>query len=183
MTREEFKNVVRGLKAIYSEPNFIATQASFEIWYMSLSDLSYQECTVAAQRYIQTGHYPPKPADIRDLAKKSTERPLDDWGAGWQETMAAIRRYGYPREQDALASMSELTRETVQRLGYQTLCMSEDLDKDRANFRMIYNELVERRNSENVLSPQLRDLIGKMWDRGDKQVEQKESKRLETATG
>ena len=65
----------------------------------------------------------------------------------------SMRLYGAPREKEALDSMSPLTRKIVQRLGYQTLCMSDNEMADRANFRMIY-EQESKRETETAMLPE-----------------------------
>lgn len=161
LTREEFSLIVKGLKAVYSEQNFINTQAAFDVWYDSLNDLSYQELSYAAQKYIQTGHFAPKPADLREIIS-SAKNPVRMYGDAWQDVMNAIRRYGYMREQDALNSLDPVTRRAVQNLGYQNLCMSESPETDRANFRMIYEQLSAREKEDNTIAPALKAEIDKI---------------------
>lgn len=158
LTREEFRLIVKGLKAVYNEQNFISTQAAFDIWYDSLNDLTYQELSYAAQKYIQTGHFAPKPADLREIIS-SAKNPVRMYGDAWEDVMMAIRRYGYMREQDALESLDPLTRKAVQNLGYQNLCMSESPETDRANFRMIYEQLSAREKEDNAIAPALKEQI------------------------
>lgn len=66
--------------------------------------------------------------------------------------MRAIRRFGSYEEAAALESLPPLTRETVKRLGYRSLCLSENQIADRANFRDLY-ELLEKREAENSKIP------------------------------
>lgn len=48
--------------------------------------------------------------------------------------------------------MDAITRECVKRLGWKDLCMSENQTADRANFRMIY-EQVQRKKVEAAALP------------------------------
>lgn len=159
MTREEFAKIVKGLNVVYASDNFISDQSAFDIWYYCLSDLSYQQLSMAAQKYMQTNHFPPKPADLREIVVE-IETPVQDYGEAWQEVQTAIRRYGYMREADALASLSPITRKVVEQLGWNTICMAQEGDQtQRANFRMIYQNLEHRAKEAAQLSPQLRDAI------------------------
>ena len=155
MNREEFKKIVMALNSVYTGDNFIPTQTAFDMWYESLKDLSYNQVAYAAKMYIQTNHFPPRPSDLRTIIADCKTTQMD-YGEGWNEVQTAIRRYGYMREQEALDSMSDITREVVKRLGFQNLCMSPEGDQtNRANFRMIFQQLQEREKQHAVLSPDL----------------------------
>ena len=161
MEREEFKKIVMALNAVYVGDNFIPTQTAFDMWYEALKDLSYQQATFAAQKYIQTNHFPPRPADLRAIVAEA-EDGTKDYGDAWEEVTTAIRRYGYMREREALASMDELTRRAVQNMGYQNLCMSESPMTDRANFRTIYETLAKRSRERAVVSPAIQAAMDRM---------------------
>ena len=47
--------------------------------------------------------------------------------------------------------MEPLTRECVKRLGYKNICLSENIELDRANFRMIYEQVSQRKVQEAQL--------------------------------
>ena len=40
MDREEFKVLVKGMKAVYAQPTFIPDQDAFNMWFALLGDLS-----------------------------------------------------------------------------------------------------------------------------------------------
>ena len=46
-------------------------------------------------------------------------------------------------ELEALESMTEETRICVKRIGWQNICMSNNVSADRANFRMIYEQEID----------------------------------------
>lgn len=162
MTKDEFKLIVKGLKSVYNEQNFIATQAAFDIWYDSLKDLSYRDLSFAAQKYIQTGHFAPKPADLREIVA-SARTSVADYGDAWMNVMNAIRRYGYMREKEALDSLDPVTRRAAENIGWQNLCMSESPETDRANFRMIYERLASREQEREQISPAVQQIMTQMW--------------------
>lgn len=161
MTASEFLIIAKGLRVAYQNASFMPDDDAFKIWYRLLKDLSYADCALAAERYMQSNHFPPTPADIRELAVKHrrTEEDEQDWGRGWDRVLSAIRRFGYMREQEALESLDTTTRETVKRLGYQNLCRSENQEVDRANFRTIYTQLWQRFHEEDALSEPVRKAI------------------------
>ena len=49
MTREEFKTLVKGMKAVYAQPTFIPDQDAFNVWFELLKDIPYQQANVAIQ--------------------------------------------------------------------------------------------------------------------------------------
>ena len=52
----------------------------------------------------------------------------------------------------ALASMDEVTAETVRRIGWQQICESENVDALRANFRMVYETMSRRAQEGRMFS-------------------------------
>ena len=76
-------------------------------------------------------------------------------------------------------SFDPLTRKVVERLGWRDLCQSKDSMADRANFRMIFQELADRQHKNNQLSTSLTQLISGLQER--KEIESGERKRLSIA--
>ena len=98
--------------------------------------------------------------------------------------MRAIRRYGYMQEPEALGILDEITRKCVKRIGYQNICMSENITADRANFRMIYEQEENRVRQNNQLPAMLRNQkqqrIEQLIDSTIQQIEKKEEPVPET---
>ena len=59
-----------------------------------------------------------------------------------------------------MESFDPITRQCVERLDFKQICMSENISADRANFRMIYEQLAERRRQEAQMPEALKNLIG-----------------------
>lgn len=57
---------------------------------------------------------------------------------------------------DAMDSMDGITKQCVERLGFQNICMSENINTDRANFRMLYEQLAEREKKNNQIPDRLK---------------------------
>lgn len=159
MEREEFKVLAKGLKAVFTQPTFLPDADAFNIWYELLKDIEYKVANVAVQKYMLTNRFPPTIADIRQLAAdvKTGEKPL--WSDGWEEVLRAISKYGSYRETEALQSMTETTRAAVKRLGFRNLCMSENIMAERANFRMIFEQIADREHKEKQIPMTLSKLI------------------------
>ena len=58
-----------------------------------------------------------------------------------------------------MESMSEITKQCVKRLGYQNLCRSESIEVDRANFRMIFDQVANREHEKAKLPQGMQQLI------------------------
>lgn len=159
MKREEFKVLVKAMKAVYTKTDFIPDADAFNVWYSLLQDLSYMQAQVAIQRHMNESKFPPTIADIRKKSEIVKIGEITDWSDGWEEVLKAIRKYGRYREDEALESMSEITRKTVKRLGFQEICNSENITADRANFRMIYEQIQERDRREANTPSYLKELI------------------------
>lgn len=169
MTFNEFKVLAKGMKAVYTSPNFLPDADSVKIWYELLKDLPYKLANISIQKHMATNKFPPTPAEIRQGAAISTEKPMD-WSAGWEQATRAIRTWGYNRPTEALASMDEITRQTVRRLGWKNLCESENTMQDRANFRIIYEQEANRRREMAVLPVELRGAIERLQESGVKAI-------------
>lgn len=159
MEREEFKILVKGMKAVYAQPSFIPDQDAFNVWYGLIKDLDYKVCNAAIQKWMLTNKFPPTIAEIRELATEIQCGKLPDWGEAWEETCKAIRRFGFYRPKEGIESLSPLTREVVNRLGWNNLCLSENATADRANFRQCYEIVAKREHENNVLSMPLKETI------------------------
>jgi hypothetical protein len=162
MTEKEFSILAKGMKAVYTMPSFLPDSDAMNVWYQLLKDLDYMVVQTAVQKYMLTQKNPPVIADIRELCASVTmgEKPL--WSDGWEEVMQAIRRYGSYNEEKALERMSDITKQCVKRLGYQNLCRSEDISIERANFRMIYEQIANREQERKKIPIGMQQLIAKI---------------------
>lgn len=162
MDFNQFLILVKGMKGIYSSEKFLPDDVAIKLWYKLLQDIPYDVLNLAVQQYAMTNKFPPTVADLRELSTAIIQGETKDWGSGWEDVLMAIRRFGFYRESEALASMDEITRQAVKRLGWRELCMSETPMNDRANFRMIYEEIAERKKSNSVISVELQKHIADM---------------------
>ena len=83
MTKEEFKKLAKGLKAVYTQPTFLPDTDALSIWYELLKDLDYMIAQAAVQKHMITSKFPPTIAEIREQAAEVTygQKPL--WSDGW----------------------------------------------------------------------------------------------------
>lgn len=159
MTKKEFQVFASALRTYYPKENILPNAQALELWYNQLSDIPYNVATATLNKWVALNKWSPSIADIREQATALTHGTAKDWGAAWDEVQQAIRRYGTWRVDEALESLDELTRATVKRIGFYNLCTSENIAADRANFRMIYEELEKRQRDDIQIPPKLKALI------------------------
>lgn len=156
MTRNEFKLLVKGMKAVYPQETFIPDAFAFDMWFEMLNDLEYRTAGLAIKSYMATGKFPPTIADIREKCSEVSQRRTESWDEAWGAVLMAIRKYGYPREGEALESLSERTRHVVKRFGWQNMCASEKIEVERSNFRDAYNAESKRDKVDGVIPIQVK---------------------------
>ena len=170
MTFDEFKRLVKGMKSVYTRDNFLPDRESIQIWYSLLKDIPYEVLNVTIQKYMMTNKFPPTIADLRELSSEAMHGQISDWGDGWEQVLKAIRRYGYYDVKAALDSMDEITRQCVERLGFREICMSENISADRANFRMLYEQLANRQKEEGKLSLAIKTKLAQLSNQDERKM-------------
>lgn len=159
MTKDEFKILCKGMKAVYTQLTFLPDADAFKVWYSLLQDLDYTIAQAAIQKYMLINEFPPTIADIRKNAVSVQAGDKKTWSEGWEEVMKAIGNFGSYREEEALESMSEITRKAVKKLGFRNICLSENITADRANFRTIYEQMAENEYTAKQIPLNLSKLI------------------------
>ena len=159
MEKKEFALFASALKTYYPKEQLLPNNQAMELWYRQLQDIPYQIAELALNKWVATNKWSPSIADIREMstAVKVGDKPL--WSDGWEEVLRAISRFGSYRESEALQSMTDITRQAVKRLGFRNICMSENIMTDRANFRMIFEQIADRQHTSKQLPVSLTNLI------------------------
>ena len=152
------------MKTYYPRETLLPNDQAMELWYRQLQDIPYALAEAALNKWVATNKWSPSIADIREMTAGIKNGETPDWGEGWENVCRAIRRYGSYNAEAALESLDELTRACVKRLGYMELCMSENPMSDRANFRMIYEQLAARKKVEAQMPVSLTVMIEKLRD-------------------
>lgn len=159
MDKKEFGLFAMALKTYYPKENLLPNEQAMTLWYKQLEDIPYKVAEATLNKWVSTNKWSPSIADIRAMSVSVTqgEKPL--WSDGWELTCRMIRKHGRTNAGAALAEMDEITRQTVKRLGWGELCISENIVADRANFRVIFEQLAERQQKEAQLPVNLHQLI------------------------
>ena len=162
MDRSEFAMIVAALKNYYPTDNLLADNTAVELWYRQLGDLDYKIAEAALLMWVSTEKWPPSIAEFREKAADVYYGEVPDWSEGWEQVVRAVRKYGSWDPDAAYEMFDGLTLETVRRLGYVNICVSENWNVDRANFRQIYTTLAQRKKQDRQISPKVMQLIEKI---------------------
>lgn len=164
MTRQEFATFAAALKTYYPREQLLPNNQAMELWYRQLQDIPYEVAEAGLNKWVATNKWSPSIADIREMATSVTEGDIPDWGNGWEQVLRAIREYGSYNIKKAMDSFDPITRQCVERIGFRNICMSENINQDRANFRMIYENLAQRQQKDRLIPERLKMLIEGMQE-------------------
>ena len=159
MSEKEFGLFAMALKTYFPKDNLFPNKQAVDLWYRVLGDIDYKTAELFLQKWVATNKWSPTIADIREGCANITSGEMPDWGKAWEQVEKAIRNYGMYRENEAYASMDEITEEVTRRLGFKEICTSENIQIDRANFRMIYEQVIERKKTDRQVTPSVKNLI------------------------
>lgn len=102
MRKEEFKILVKAMKAVYADPKFIPDQYAYDVWFAMLEDLSYEAAHSALVKFMMTSKFPPTIADIRERATELVHPDLQEMSEleAWSLTRKAISNSIYHAEEE-----------------------------------------------------------------------------------
>ena len=114
MTKEQFKILVKAMKAVYTQPTFIPDQDAFDVWYSMLKDLDYAVASRAVQMDMQTEESSPTVAGIRKQSVKITGNTGNDLNENeaWSLVLKAVQRSGYYSEEE-FAKLPKIIQRTI----------------------------------------------------------------------
>ena len=183
MTRQEFWQFAAAIRTYYSRENILPNEQAMELWYRQLQDIPFPVAEAILAKWVATNKWSPSIADIRDsMAEIQNGGPADDWGEAWDQAMTAIRRFGSYEEAAAMESLPPLTRETVRRLGYKSLCWSENQMADRANFRQVYETLAKRKTETDKIPLPVRSVLAALTEGFARGIDNDTQKAISSST-
>lgn len=173
MTQKEFGLFILGMRGAYPKDNIPTEDRALEIWFNALQDIPYEAAEAFFQKWIQVNKWSPTIAEIRQGVVEMTTEGVPDWGQAWEEVQRAISRFGYPRPEEALASMSPATREAVKHIGFENICASEEPETTRAQFRSTYETTAKRYREDACLPDHVKQTLERIKQEslGKKQAE------------
>lgn len=167
MTRDEFKILVKGMKAVYAQQTFLPDKDAFDMWFALLQDLPYKLANVAIQKHMLTEKFPPTPAEIREKAAQMIEVPETEMSEleAWALVRKAIRNSGY-HAQEEFDKLPEACREAVGNAANLEEWAKMDYEKvesvEQSHFIRNFRTAVLRIKEEQRLPEQTRKLISEM---------------------
>lgn len=159
MNKQEFSVFAAAIKTYYPRENLLPNTKAMELWFRQLEDIPYDLAELMLTSWVATNKWSPSIADIREKCLELRGGAIPDYGESWSQVQKAIGCYGMYREAEALESMDDLTRQVVKQMGFVNICTSDNPAAERANFRMIYEQLAGRKKNENVLPEKIRKTI------------------------
>ena len=145
MTKKEFALLGMALKTYYPKESILPNEQALELWFKQLADIPYNVAEAALNKWVALNKWSPTIADLREIASELITEESPEWGDAWETVLRAVRKYGTWNERGALESLDEITRQCVERMGFKNICNAENISIERANFRMIYEQKLERK--------------------------------------
>lgn len=163
VTRDEFKVLVKAMRAVYTSPLFIPDQNAFDVWYSMLKDLDYAVASRAIQIHIQTDEKLPTVASIRKHALKISETDENNLNEdeAWDMVYKAICNSSYHAEEE-FEKLPEIIRRILavpSRLRQLAMDNNFNLGVESSNFKKAFRQEQQRQAEKNKLSPGVARLI------------------------
>lgn len=183
MEREEFKTLVKGMKAVYAQPTFIPDQDAFNVWFELLKDLPYRQVSVAIQKYMVTERFPPTIADLREKAAEIIEQQVDKMSEleAWARVRKAIGNSLYHAEEE-FERLPEACRIAVgnpSNLREWGLMDSEQVETvEQSHFIRNYRTAVKRISDDRKMPASVMAMIAEIQGEHQKKIEAAEQAKL-----
>ena len=166
MTRDEFKIIVKGMKAVYADTRFIADADAFEIWFKLLEDLDYKLCEAAVQKHMVSSEFPPTIASIRTNAMElmTADSQMSE-GEAWGYVYKAICNSNYcaVEEYDKLPEQCKVAIGHPDNLrAWAMLEANEVSTVIQSQFLRSYRQAGERMKQNAKLPPVVREVAEKL---------------------
>lgn len=166
MTKEQFKVLVKAMKAVYTNPGFIPDQDAFDVWYSMLKDLDYAIASRAVQMHMQTVETPPTVAGIRKQTAKLQADESDDLNetAAWSLVWKAICNSGYHAEEEFAKLPPTIQRAVHSPAQLREWALLENIDGKtitvlQSDFQRTFRVEQQRERERNKLSPDVLKLM------------------------
>lgn len=130
---------------------------SQDLFRRMIEDLDYAQTQAATLRWIRSSRERPTIADIRGAVAAEMQRtaaipgeldPDEAWGFVVKCFTTVGRYRTFPHTHQRVA-------ETVERMGWETLCASDNQEADRAHFLQLYKTAAARAKQERLSAPAL----------------------------
>ena len=165
MKKDQFRVLVKAMKAVYTQPGFLPDDDSAQVWYSLLKDLDYRTLSAAIQKVMMSSPYPPTIADIRAAASAFTHGHIDTGMselAAWEMVRRAISNSNYNADEE-FEKLPALVQKAVGNPANLREWASMDIETvnsvEQSHFIRAFRAAVTREGELQKLSPTLRQLI------------------------
>lgn len=160
MNRKEFSQFAAALRTFFPREKLLPNKEAMELWFAALKDIPYEDASRALNRWVMTEKWSPSVADIRaGVVQVHQKDEALDWAGGWEEVTRAISKFGSWNKTDALESMSPVTRQCVQSIGWDNICLSENIAVERGHFRTMFESRMSKVEKAQQTPPELRSPV------------------------
>ena len=164
MTDKEFMVIVKGLKAVYSDPKFLADNDAIDVWYGLLCDLPYSVLSAATQKYMMQEQYPPTIAGLRKKAAEITAPAHEDMSelAAWALVRKALANSAYNAEAEfnKLPDLCQRAIGSPANLHEMALMDADTVNSiEQSHFIRNYRTALDRKRSDAQIAPSVMQLI------------------------
>ena len=153
------KNLYPRDKSVDKSQNALMDMA--KAWAELLHDIPFEVGKAALAAHAASSPYAPAISEIRAFAQRISAPPPLSADEAWSLAIKAVRRYGcggknltrgkYPHEL-ARESLPEEVWRVMERMGYQSMCRSENTDVLRGQFIAAWERQQKRQaERENIL--------------------------------
>lgn len=162
MDKKQFATFAMALRTYYPREQILPNQQAMELWYREIQDIPFDVAEMALRKWVSTNKWSPSIADIREMTAGIVNGDPLTWGEAWEKVLTAIRRFGSYNQKEAMASLDPLTRRCVEYIGFRELCLSEKIEVERANFRMIFETMQKREQVNRQIAAPLLQAISQV---------------------
>ena len=137
--------------------------AMAKVWTELLYDIPFEVGKAAVAAHGAGSPYAPAISEIRAFARKMTEPPAMSADEAWAIAQRTMRRYGcspykeyatgkYPADYARENTPPEVWQ-VMERMGYRSMCLSENTDVLRAQFLKAWERQQQRREEQKTVVP------------------------------
>jgi hypothetical protein len=159
MNRKEIINLLGIATANFPNLQTKDMQPTAVLWEKALKDIDYMTAEKALIKVLSTSRFFPTIADIREAASQITNPRVMDAIEAWGLIVRAIRMFGMYRQKEGLESLPVDVRAMAERFTWRELCLNENPDTLRAQFRMAWDTQSKRETEMRQIPRNIRGLI------------------------
>lgn len=164
MTDKEVGNIFLLAMANFPHLQEKNMKPTLMLWKEMLTDLPYAVALPGMKKLLSTAKFFPSIAEIREACTAMTEPRQLTHDEAWRMVLDAVSKYSSYKELEGLASLPPMVRDVARNIGWREICMSEQPDVIRGQFRQAWEAHSAREKEMRVLPSDVRVLVGNLGD-------------------